>query len=62
MEERRKRMEGRRTEISRKMWGLIILASLVMGAGAAAGIGAVQLYKAAEAKQLQNNPKQPPAK
>jgi len=49
-------------EISRRMWALIILASLVLGAGAAGAIGAVQLYRATEAKQLQNNPKLPPAK
>jgi hypothetical protein len=44
-------------EISRKMWVLIVLASLVMGAGAAAGIGAVQIYRAQAAKAQANSSK-----
>jgi hypothetical protein len=50
-------------EISRKMWALIVLASFVVGAGAAAGIGAVQLYRAEAAKSQKNsnnNPQQKP--
>jgi hypothetical protein len=38
-----------------------VLASLVAGAGAATAIGSLQLYRAAQAKQLQNSPNKPPA-
>ena len=47
-------------EISRKMWALIVLASFLVGAGAAVGIGAVQLYRtqAAKAQTNSNKPQQ----
>jgi hypothetical protein len=45
-------------EISRKMWIGIVLASFLIGAGAAAGIGAVQLYRQSTAKTL-GKPQQP---
>jgi hypothetical protein len=43
-------------EISRKMWALIVLASFLVGAGAAAGIGAVQLYRATAKTQANPHP------
>jgi hypothetical protein len=46
-------------EISKKMWVLIILASFVVGAGAAVGIGAVQLYRAQAAKSQSTNSNAP---
>jgi hypothetical protein len=45
-------MEESTMEITKKMWILIALASVFVGAAAAGGIGAVQLYRAAAAKQL----------
>jgi L-malate glycosyltransferase len=44
-------------EISRKMWALIVLASFLVGAGAAAGIGAVQIYRTQAAKAQTNSSK-----
>jgi len=46
-------------EISRKMWALIVVASFVIGAGAAVGIGAMQLYRAQAAKAQANSSKTP---
>jgi hypothetical protein len=45
-------MEESTMEITKKMWILIALASVFVGAATAGGIGAVQLYRAAAAKQL----------
>jgi hypothetical protein len=46
-------------EISKKMWIVIALASVFVGAAAAGGIGAVQLYREAAAKQLSKTNQQP---
>jgi hypothetical protein len=48
-------------KISKKMWALIILASFMIGAGAAAGIGAAQLYRSQAAKSQSTNSSKPGA-
>ena len=45
-------------EITKKMWIVIGIASLFVGVAAAGGIGAVQLYRQAAAKQLEKTGQQ----